>query len=164
MFTTLLKSTSGHLKPLWNVSGHVGLNATNYEDDSGLVAFGFWCMGRPASQAPDTQNKAIYYAVPVGPKCTGRADDPLVVAIRTYQQTRGGTQDGFVSAMNQTGGYADATGAMRATMILTLNNHMFDALQQAEINWPRIDLMSNCPPAVKAYVQVACSLAKAPGS
>lgn len=164
MFLSLLKSTTGYMRPVWNVSAHVGFNSTNYEDDSQLVSLGFYCMGRPEAKIRDPENRAIYAAVPVGPKCTGTANDPLVVAIRAFQKSRGGTQDGFVSTMKAEGGYTDATGAARASMILVLNNNMFDLLPDSPLFWPRIDRFSNCPPAVKNHVLGACSLAVSPGS
>lgn len=164
MFLSLLKSTTGYMRPVWNVSAHVGFNGTNYEDDSQLVALGFHCMGLPGAKIRDPENRAIYAAVPVGPKCTGRADDPIVVAIRAFQKSRGGTQDGVVSTMKEEGGYTDATGARRASMILVLNNNIFDTLPDGGLYWPRIDRMEKCPPAVRNHVLGACTLAASPGS
>lgn len=164
MFLSLLKSTTGFMRPVWNVSAHVGFNSTNYEDDSQLVALGFNCMGRPEAKIRDPENRAIYAAVPVGPKCTGTATDPIVMAIRAFQKSRGGTQDGFVSTMKESGGYTDATGANKASMILILNNNMFDLLPDGPTYWPRLDRFAHCPPALKAHVLGACSLASSAAS
>jgi hypothetical protein len=152
----LLINEKGILKQAWNTDAHVGLRSPNKLEDVHLVQFGFFCMGLLTSKIRDPQNRAIYAAVKLETPCTGQENDPLVIAIRTMEKSRGGTQDGFVSNIpGPTGVYADAAG-LHANILLTLLNNIFDAVGGA--NWPRLDKHQKCPTLVKTRIVEACTL------
>jgi hypothetical protein len=153
----LLINERGVFKQAWNTDAHVGLRSPNKMEDVHLVQFGFFCMGLVTSKIPDPQNRAIYAAIKLQTSCTGQETDPLVIAIRTMEKSRGGTQDGFVSNIpGSTGVYADAGGGKHANILLALLNNMFDAVGGTD--WPRLDKHPRCPPLVKARIVEACTL------
>lgn len=153
----LLINERGIFKQAWNTDTRVGLRSPNKPEDVHLVQFGFFCMGQPASKITDPQNRAIYAAVKLETLCTGQETDPLVIAIRTMEKSRGGTQDGFVSNIpGSTGVYVDAGGGRHANILLMLLNNMFDAVGGA--NWPRLDKHPRCPALVKTRIVEACTL------
>ncbi len=68
----------------WNVDCSVGQNGQNSRPDD--VSYVQWYYKRAGSfDAVDPQRRAIYAAVAVTGKCTGRPDDPLCRAILAHQ-------------------------------------------------------------------------------
>jgi hypothetical protein len=141
------------LKHWWNLSSNVGLKSPNNPDDVQLVQFGFFCMGLPTSKISDPQFRGIYAAVVPGSRFAAIENDPLQIAIRTLERSRGGAQDGHISPAPQQGfSYGDKTGR-HAFLIGTIMNNAFDAVGAAV--WPRLDKHPRCPPLVAAHVRAA---------
>lgn len=91
----------GLVRHAWNIDGKVGLSSPNKEDDVQFVQFGYFCMLSkfPGLSAPE---KTAFGAIVLGSRCTGVENDPLVLAIRAHQASRGGAQDGVVSPLSAT--------------------------------------------------------------
>lgn len=121
----------------WNVHGAVGLNGENRWED---VLFVSWCIYkmRAWSHVPEA-TKAILRKAPLSEHCSGREDDPLVVAIKAIQRMNPTMKvDGRVSpVVNATGTYRHQ-GRNTLFLIFGLNNALKDLHPQ---QFPRIDLM-----------------------
>jgi hypothetical protein len=152
MVSPVLLKTSRGSKFFWNIDANVGAASPNKTEDVQLVQLGYSILSTAVNQSASL--KAISAKVQVGATCTGRDDDPLVKAIRAHQAERGGTQDGHVSTIKtQNGVYFDSSGG-HTFMLTALINIIFDA-QPAD--FPRIDKLPACPPALKAVVVASCS-------
>lgn len=117
----------------WNVDANVGLGSPNKMEDVHLVQLAFACKGANMKSTISNEDRAIYNAVVPGAPYTGSPSDPLTVAIKLFQQRRGGIQDGHVSKISTSGTYAPET----AFMLVSLNNNVFDVLGAG--SWPYID-------------------------
>lgn len=83
----------------WNLGANVGARSPNHPEDVQLVQFGYFCMLNNPRNASllKPEERAAFAAVKIGPSCTGQENDPLVIAIRAHEKSRGGAQDGHVS-------------------------------------------------------------------
>jgi len=151
----LKRVADGTLLPFWNIDANVGARSSNGPVDVQLVQFGFFCMALPSAKHKDVQLKPIFANVRTGVPCTGKEDDPLVIAIRALEKSRGGPQDGFVSKLNtDTGIYTEAQKAHQHLLIILLLN-IFDTVSD---NWPRLDKHPQCPQALKAHIVSVCKI------
>lgn len=138
---------------LWNIDQSVGKNASNGNSaDISLVQWYFVQLAtRPAGVNP--AHLSIYRAVRVTGSCSGRDDDPLVVAILTWQNSEHAdrahsTVDGHVSVAQGTGFYAAAA----PFMILMLSDELAHWFPNV---YPRLDLIPGCPSAIANAVRAA---------
>lgn len=130
-----------------NLDGNVGLNSPNLIDDVQLVQFGFLAMAANTSFNP--ADRAVYAAVTPGAAYTGSPTDPLTLAIKRHQATRGGTQDGHVSVMTGAMVYNDSSGKHTFQMVALMNN-----IRDFTVGlYPRIDRHARCPPVLAAKVR-----------
>jgi hypothetical protein len=122
----------------WNVHGAVGLKGENRMDD---VLFVSWCLYKMRAWAhlPEAA-KAVLRSAPITSECSGREDDPLVVAIKAIQRLNPAMLvDGRVSpAVNAATGTYRHQGRNTLFLIFGLNNALKDLHPQ---HYPRIDLM-----------------------
>lgn len=139
----------------WNLDANVGLNAPNREDDVQFVQLAYHAMLRNPNLTLSPEQKAVYGRIRPGDRCSGREDDPLVIAIRTHEKAHGGTQDGHVSKLSSSAIYADANGRYTGLMV-SLNNNLY--LQIERGRWPRIETHPACPPALRTAVTRASNL------
>ena len=132
-------------KFMWNLTASVGKGGAN--TNSADVAFIQWYYTLAANfHLTDQANKDVYRRVHVTGTCNGTDADPLVAAILQQQRSMGHTADGKVSVVSGTGKVGD-----KAFFLLRLEARFAVMYPSA---WPRLDLIPNCPPAVK---QVALS-------
>jgi len=130
-----------------NLDSNVGISSPNLTEDVQLVQFGFLAMSANASFPP--ADRAIYAAVVPGAGYNGSPTDPLTLAIKRHQASRGGTQDGHVSVMTGNMVYGDATGKHTFQMVALMNNiRDFTAGL-----YPRIDRHARCPSVLAAKVR-----------
>ncbi|WNJ88393.1 hypothetical protein [Bosea sp. 685] len=150
---------NGITKMLWNLTSNVGAKSPNRPDDVQLVQFGFYCMGLPTAKLSDPSFRLIYAAVVPGAPFSTDEYDKLMLAIRGLQRSRGGVQDGHISALKQGQyTYRDASGK-HGYLMETLTNNMFDGLEASSRGmWPRLDKHPKCPPLVAAHIKAALTL------
>lgn len=130
----------------WNVDSHVGQGCPNKPDDVQLVQFGYYCMARNPAANLTPQEKAAYKTIVPGAPYSGAANDPLTIAIKAHQASRGGTQDGRVSPIqNASGSYGE-----KAWMIVPLVNNIKDVNRQV---WPNIQKAHKCPSGLAAVAE-----------
>lgn len=130
-----------------NLDGNVGLNSPNLIDDVQLVQFGFLAMA--ANNTFSAADRAVFAAVVPGAAYSGSPTDPLTLAIKRHQASRGGTQDGHVSVMTGTMMYADGSGNHTFQLVALMNN-----IRDFTVGlYPRIDRHARCPPALAAKVR-----------
>ena len=134
----------------WNLDGKVGLSSPNKPDDVLLVQF---CMTELVKGGFGNNDlKSAVAAVRMGAPCSGRADDPLVKAIKALQAMAGGTQDCCISPLNPN---SPAYGRGAGSHIYMLNV-LLDALwKRIPRDWPGIDKIPGCPPGLLAVVKPA---------
>ncbi len=136
----------------WNTSADVGLNCPNRPEDAQLVHFGLVCMAKlPAAMLSVELTKMISNLV-IGAPCSGKPDDPLVMAIIAYQNEKPGLRDKKVSVL-QTGVYT-LKGVVINALLVRLNSAMIYRYRDI---YPRIDKAPDCPPLVQAYVRKVMS-------
>jgi hypothetical protein len=132
-----------NLRFYWTVDLHVGPGCPNKVDDVHLVQFCYSCMAANPNTPITPADRAIFAAVVPGAPYTGSAVDPLTVAIRHHQKTRGGMADGRISPAQHTITYD--------WMILALSNNVSNHLTSI---WPRIDRHPKCtPPLAEAVLK-----------
>jgi hypothetical protein len=138
----------------WNISGDVGLNSPNKQIDVSFVQFAFKVRSS-ASFFEDifydsVELKESIRKMVVGTPCSGRKGDPLVEVIDLWQQdpTHGYTKDGKISTIKD-GTYPTVFGP-QASLLVKLNSSLRIV---HPTQYPRVDLMPNCPLDVKAYVR-----------
>lgn len=120
----------------WNVDAAVGLKGENRWED---VLFVSWCLYkmRTWSYTPDAV-KTILRSTPLSEHCSGRENDPLVLAIKAVQRVNPiMLADGRVSPAVRGGTYA-YRGRNPMFVIFVLNNALKMLHPQ---QFPRIDLM-----------------------
>lgn len=127
----------------WNIEANVGPGCANNIEDVHLVQLAYASMAQnPVINAAE---RMVYKNVIPGAPYTGLPSDPLSIAIKTHQKSRGGTQDGHVSPIGKSGSYGPAT-----FMLIPLNNNI--RAKVTNINWPRIDQHPLCTPVLRAAV------------
>jgi len=152
----LVDKGRGQMRHGWNIGANVGARSPNNDDDVQLVQFGYFCMSKHGD-LPGNVNELIA-KVPLGSKCSGSENDPLVRVIRAHEAFRGGTQDGHVSALRDSNpGYIDASGQQLLILAALLNN-MFDEIGGKQ--WPRIQDHPKCPTALKLKLNGLSQFAK----
>jgi hypothetical protein len=130
-----------------NLDGNVGLNSPNLIDDVQLVQFGFLAMAANNTFSP--ADRAVFAAVVPGAPYSGSPTDPLTLAIKRHQASRGGTQDGHVSVMTGAMMYADGSGKHTFQLVALMNN-----IRDFTVGlYPRIDRHARCPAALAAKVR-----------
>jgi hypothetical protein len=120
----------------WNVDAAVGLKGENRRED---VLFVSWCLYkmRSWSYTPEAV-KPILRNASITEHCSGRENDPLVVAIKAVQRVNPAMMvDGRVSPAVRDGTYAHR-GRNPMFLIFVLNNALKMMHPQ---QFPRIDLM-----------------------
>jgi hypothetical protein len=124
----------------FNIDGNVGPKSPNRTTDVQLVQLGYLAMlQNPANQSVlTTAERQAYANISPGAKYSGSPSDPLSLAIRAHEASRGGTQDGHVSAMKNSAFYD----AHHFFMVAALNNSLRDVMQG---DYPRIDKHKKCP-------------------
>jgi hypothetical protein len=139
---------------LWNISGDVGLNSPNKQIDVSFVQFALK-VRLSASFFEDTfgdsvELKESIRKMVVGTPCSGRKGDPLVEVIDLWQQDimHGYTKDGKISTIKD-GTYATVVGP-QTSLLVKVNNGLRIV---HPTQYPRVDLMPNCPLDVKTYVR-----------
>jgi hypothetical protein len=137
--------TTGRLAHFqWNLECSVGKAGQNTiaADVSYLQWYYTLAVSFPETPA---DRAAIYRGVAITGKCTGKDDDPLVQSI--FAQQRGLNHpiiDGKASVAPEGGRIGET-----AYFILRLNARL---ATQFPNQWPRLDLIRNCPPAVAQAV------------
>ena len=136
----------------WNIDANVGPGCPNKIEDVHLVQLAYASAAMNPALAP--AERAVYAQVVVGAPYMGGANDPLTIAIRTHQKSRGGTQDGHVSPIGPSGSYGPMS-----YMLIPLNNNIRNSVSNP--CWPRIDQHPKCSPilkeAVKRQLEIPCS-------
>lgn len=129
----------------WNLDANVGVRSPNRDDDVQLVQFGYFCMlNNPKNASVLTAaERAAFQSVKIGASFSGQEDDPLVVAIRAHQKSRGGAQDGHVSVA--------PPGQVRYDGVhsFMLNALVRSIADMTKDYFPRIDKHPACQPATK---------------
>ena len=139
------------LPVFFNVDGVVGAApAANNREDVLLVQFILKSVGEKPQEKMTPEEIAVFKAVNV----TGVCDAPTINAIKLVQRKKHSVNpsivvDGRVSPARG-GTYSYGGGVWTIAII---NDLMQD--KNTEV-WPRIDLMPNCPPEVRAMVKRAC--------
>jgi hypothetical protein len=135
----MIKLTNAPPAFRWTVEGHVGPGCPNQRDDVQLVQFSYWCLARNPAAKLTAAERAAYMKVVRGAPYSGGATDPLTIAIKTNQAARGGTQDGRISPVQNSGGlYAPST----PWMIVSLTGNLIDFAPE---QWPALHRMPGCP-------------------
>lgn len=127
---------------LWNIEFSVGIASPNKKEDVELVQLGYFAASKNPLFLPAL--RPVFEAVVPGAIYTGSPNDPLTLAILAQQKARGGTQDGHVSPIKGT-----TYDGKHSWMLNTLINTIFDL---APNDYPRIDRIPQCPPALRAAV------------
>jgi hypothetical protein len=138
---------------IWNIEANVGLNSPNRQDDVELVQLGYVAMLSNPKTSNTPEEREAYGRIRPGSPCTGRADDPLVTAIKVHQRVRGGSQDGHVSPFVETA--SGTYDGVHAFMIIPLLNNLSDVLPGI---FPRLDRHASCPSTLRTRVAKACTL------
>ena len=127
-----------------NVDSHVGPGCSNKVEDVQLVQFGYYCMTR-SNYAPFGLTPAEMAIIKtVVPWCLyGSLTDPLTLSIKAHQRARGGTQDGRVSPFTSASGFYGESTWMIISLVVNIIMVYPDL-------YPRLDKVSNCPPALAA--------------
>jgi hypothetical protein len=128
-------------KFMWNLDTSVGkLGANSNACD---VSFIQWYYVLASNfHLTDADRKAIYRNVKITGSCNGKDDDPLVQAIIAQQQaTRHPQVDGKVSVVHGSG----KVGSDVAFFLLRIEARL--AVMYPK-EWPRLDLIPNCPSSV----------------
>ncbi|MBM3793128.1 MAG: hypothetical protein FJW31_03470 [Acidobacteria bacterium] len=126
---------------LWNVDAHVGPGCPNKVDDVNRVQMGLVAMSKKGTEPAD---KAALAGVKLGAPYTGRAADPLTLAIKYIQKRRSGPQDGRASPARYVAMLGEASGTW---MITVFARYIRGELKD---NWPRLEKWPGCPPALLA--------------
>lgn len=134
----------------WNIDANVGIGSPNRPDDVQLVQLGYHCMSKGSDPRITPQLKVIFAAVVPGAPYGGSLQDPLSIAIRAHERSRGGTQDGHVSVIKS------ATGSYSASSTYMLTALDVQIRQQIPNDYPRLDKHPMCPPALRSAVVKAC--------
>ena len=127
----------------WNVEAHVGPGCRNNVEDVQLVQLAYACGVLNA--AVSYAESRIYRTVTPGAPYTGATNDPLTIAIKIHQKSRGGTQDGKVSPMGQSGNYGQ-----HSWMLIPLNDWIRNEITNGQ--WPRIDHHPKCTAVLRNAV------------
>jgi hypothetical protein len=139
---------------MWNLSGDVGQGKRNQLDDVELVRLGYFSMKTdPKAQRFLTQRERTALAML---RSEGAFDRDLDECIRAHEESRGGTQDGFVSVMRYTVANNASYDHKHKWIIVVLNNNMIDMIPE----YPRIDLSDNAGPALTKSVRGICTFSK----
>jgi hypothetical protein len=127
---------------MWNLTASVGKGGAN--TNAADVAFIQWYYTLAANfHLTEQPNKDVYRYVRITGTCTGADGDPLVKAIVQQQRSMNHpTVDGKVSVVSGPGKVGD-----KAFFLLRLEARFAVMYPNA---WPRLDLIPNCPAAVKA--------------
>lgn len=128
----------------FTISKPVGPGCPNIADDVQLVQLGYHAMAINAATKPAM--KPFAAAVALGAAYSGAPNDPLTIAIREHQKSRGGTQDGFISVVR---GANERYDAKHGYQIIALVNLIFDMMPG---DFPRLDKHRSCPPVLKARI------------
>jgi hypothetical protein len=130
----------------FNLSGNVGPNSLNKQEDVQLVQFGYFAMAQ--IMLPGTAVETLEAAAKVVPGADykGAADDPLTIAIKTDQKFRGGTQDGHVSRVHGEIFY-DGVHAFQLVSLVNSIKRMMPS------EFPRLDKHQKCPAILAAAVK-----------
>lgn len=126
---------------MWNLDTSVGKGAANSNPCD--VSFIQWYYVLASNfHLTDPERKALYRTVQITGLCNGKDDDPLVQAIIAHQQVTHHPQvDGKVSVVHGSGKVADRI----AFFLLRLEARLAVMYPR---EWPRLDLIPNCPPSV----------------
>jgi hypothetical protein len=127
---------TGNLIFYWNVDSAVGLNSPNKFEDVMFVQWCFYKMTTWNHHSLPADFRSGLGKAGVNGSCTGRADDPLVVAIKAVQERFHLVVDGRVQPPS--GDYYFYHGSPHRYFIFYLNA-VLRALHPQQ--YPRIDLM-----------------------
>jgi hypothetical protein len=141
---------SGTPRIFWNIEANVGVASPNRPDDVQLIQLAYRCKSLDMDLAVTDLN--VYARVVPGAPYSGREDDPLTLAIRHHQKTRGGVQDGHVSVIPPGTGMYDGK---HTFMLIPLNNNMIDALP-GDV-FPRVDKHPRCQSLLRARITLICN-------
>jgi len=127
-------------KFMWNLTASVGKGGSN--TNGADIAFLQWYYTLAANfHLTEQANKDVYRSVRITGVCGGTDTDPLVAAILQQQRSMNHLADGKVSVVTGSGKIGD-----KAFFLLRLEARFAVMYPNA---WPRLDLIPNCPPAVK---------------
>jgi hypothetical protein len=132
---------------LFNLNANVGPSCANRQDDVEFVQLGYYAMVRDpknASLLRPTERSALEKVIP-GSAYTGGPAEPLTLAIRAHEASRGGTQDGHVSVARTPGAYD----SKHAFIVVALNLAILDTLKG---EYPRIDKHPRCPGVLRGAI------------
>lgn len=127
----------------FNVQAHVGQNKFNLFEDVMLVQYLFKKLAEAGVPPGNAELRTEMAAV----KVTGAFDDATRDAILAFQKDRGYTPDGVVSPAKNGGGYGSGM-----YTIWLMNAFVRDSFPKV---WPRLQDFADCPPTIKANVQVS---------
>jgi hypothetical protein len=150
MVSPIVLNGRNGLRVFVNLSGNVGLNSLNQPDDVQLVQLGYASMlVSPQAQAfLSPAERQAFANISPGARYLATANDPLTVAIKAHQASRGGIQDGHVSVA---AGSLSYDGGKHSFQIVALNNAIRDVLVK---DFPRLDKHPKCPAALKVSVML----------
>jgi hypothetical protein len=131
----------------WNLDCSVGQGGqNNLIPDVSFIQW-YYTLAAVHPNTPQ-ERKDVYGKVAVTGSCKGKPDDPLVKAILVHQAAlKHPSVDGRISVATGTGKLGD-----KAFFILRLGARLSDMYPD---EWPRLDLIPRCPPAVAEVVR-AC--------
>jgi hypothetical protein len=138
----------------WNLTTPVGPGKPNKLDDVEFCRFGYFMMkGNPKAMPDLTQRErdALARLNPVG----GFGPD-LAEVILAHQQSRGGTQDGFISVARDVQTNFGQYDHKHKWIVLVLNVNMLDTSDV----FPRIDLHGMSGPEITKSVFEICTFKK----
>jgi hypothetical protein len=132
---------------LFNIGGNVGPGCPNEQSDVQFVQLGYYAMVRDpknSSLLTAEERTALGKIVP-GAAYSGAPQDPLTLAIKAHERSRGGTQDGHVSVVRSGGTYGKHT-----YIVVALNLSLVDTLKG---DYPRLDKHPRCPVFLGSRIQ-----------
>jgi hypothetical protein len=130
----------------FNLTANVGVNSPNKSEDVQLVQFGYLALAQNRLSSVPAELITAASAVVPGAPYSGGPNDPLTLAIKTDERTRGGTQDGHISVIHGNVSYDGSHIFLLARLVNNIS--LF-----AETVFPRIDKHPRCPPQLAAAVR-----------
>ena len=135
----------------WNLTSPVGPGKPNLAGDVEFVRFGYFLMRDNPIARPFLTDREKRALAAVRPQ--GLFGPDLAECIAAHEQSRGGTQDGFVSVMRDVQVNKGAYDHKHKWIVLVLNNNMIDMT----VVFPRIDLHGASGPQISKAVAGICN-------
>lgn len=148
----------GHIF-FFNLQGNVGRSSPNRLDDVQLVQLGIRASAADDTTSLDPDTRSLLRSLAWGPPCSGAESDPLVIAIRRFQDAVNAlTKDGHVSVVRTTTG--NVAGSVRFFHLVNLQASI---IRIHKGKWPLINTIEGCPSPLKEVVSATMSQGGTPG-